>query len=140
CLQSASLVTSSLMKCASPPIARISASTLRPSTSRMSPSTTFARSFANSRASTAPMPRAAPLINATLPSSLIVSGPRDELRDLGHVGHPLEMADGVDEGGGLGRPEDRGGVAAEFLADLVPREGVGGRPLVRPRAQRVALA
>src|SRR5215831_8512336 len=73
CCQSASLVTSRRTKTASPPAARMSASTLRPSASRTSPSTTLAPSLANRRASTAPMPRAPPLIKATFPANRIAS-------------------------------------------------------------------
>src|SRR5262245_10855682 len=58
---------------ACPPAPTTSCSTCLPSASRTSPITTFAPSFANSRASTAPIPRAPPLISATLPASLIPS-------------------------------------------------------------------
>src|SRR5262249_15066892 len=51
----------------------MSASTCRPSASRTSPSTTLAPSWANRRASTAPMPRAPPLIKATFPANRITS-------------------------------------------------------------------
>src|SRR5215468_2430069 len=73
CCQSASRVTSRRTNTASPPAARMSASTFRPSASRMSPMTTFAPSWANRHASTAPIPRAAPLINATLPANRIAT-------------------------------------------------------------------
>ena len=68
--QLASLVTSSGTKRHCPPLSFISASTLRPSSSRTSPIPTFAPSRAKRRASSAPMPLAPPLMNATLPSSL----------------------------------------------------------------------
>src|SRR5215831_18717778 len=68
--QSASLVTSRCTYVASPPCCRIASSTCFPASSRRSPSTTFAPSRAKSWASTAPWPRAPPLISATFPSSL----------------------------------------------------------------------
>src|SRR5262245_52455704 len=71
--QSLSLVTSSLTNTASPPLAPIPAATAAPSASRMSPMTIRAPSCAKSRASTAPIPRAPPLIRATLPASLIAA-------------------------------------------------------------------
>ena len=71
--QSDSLVTSRRAKAASPPFALMSASTPRPSASRTSPMTTCAPSRANINASAAPIPRAAPLINATLPASLMAT-------------------------------------------------------------------
>src|SRR6266545_7335789 len=58
---------------ASPPAARISASTRCPSSSRMSPKTTLAPSRTKSLASVAPCPRAPPLISATLPLSLPIA-------------------------------------------------------------------
>src|SRR5215510_3035012 len=69
--QSDSLVTSRRTNVASPPAARISSTVALPSASRTSPSTTFAPSFANRRPSSAPIPRAPPLISATFPSSLM---------------------------------------------------------------------
>ena len=69
-LQESSLVTSSFTNRASPPAERIRASVARPSSSRMSPSTTLAPSAANSSPSQAPIPLAPPLMNATLPWSL----------------------------------------------------------------------
>src|SRR6185369_5820783 len=69
CCQSASLVTSRCTYVASPPAARMVASTFWPSVSRMSPKTTLAPSRANVSASAAPCPRAPPLISATFPSS-----------------------------------------------------------------------
>src|SRR5713226_1050296 len=71
--QSASLVTSRCTYAASPPAARMEASTFLPSASRMSPKTTFAPSRANVSASAAPCPRAPPLISATFPSSFPIS-------------------------------------------------------------------
>src|SRR6266571_8126761 len=47
----------------------MSLTTRSPSSSRMSPSTTFAPSLTNARASASPCPRAAPEMSATLPSS-----------------------------------------------------------------------
>src|SRR5215510_8041655 len=73
--QSLSLVTSSLTNTASPPLAPIPAATAAPSASRMSPMTIRAPSCAKSRASTAPIPRAPPLMRATLPASLIAASP-----------------------------------------------------------------
>ena len=67
--QSASLVTSSRTKTQSPPASLISASVRRPSSSRISPMTTFAPSRASILASAAPMPLAPPLTSATLPST-----------------------------------------------------------------------
>src|SRR5215831_19404949 len=55
---------------ASPPDARMSASTCFPCASRTSPKTTLAPSRAHNFASAAPCPRAPPLMSATLPSSL----------------------------------------------------------------------
>src|SRR5882724_1167564 len=69
--QSFSRVTSSRTKAASPPLAATSASTARPSASSTSAMTTCAPSRANILASAAPMPRAAPLISATFPASLM---------------------------------------------------------------------
>ena len=68
--QESSLVTSSLTNRTSPPAARILASAARPCSSRTSPRATLAPSAAKSSASQAPIPLAAPLMNATLPSSL----------------------------------------------------------------------
>src|ERR687887_1790530 len=68
--QSTSLVTSRCTYVASPPCCRIASSTCLPASSRRSPTTTFAPSRAKSWASTAPWPRAPPLISATFPSSL----------------------------------------------------------------------
>ena len=68
--QSASLVTLRCTYIASPPAARISASTLWPSSSKTSPKTTVAPSRQNSLASVSPWPLAPPLISATFPSSL----------------------------------------------------------------------
>src|SRR4030095_2843367 len=73
--QPASLVTSSRVKTASPPLARTSASTARPSASRTSPIITRAPSRATRRASAAPLPSDPPLMSATLPSSLISPPP-----------------------------------------------------------------
>src|SRR6266849_4848392 len=67
--QSASRVTFRCTYVALPPEALISASTFLSSSLRMSPSTTAAPSRTNIRPSTAPCPRAPPLISATLPSS-----------------------------------------------------------------------
>ena len=67
--QSVSLVTSRCTYTASPPRARMAASTFLPSSSRMSPKTTRAPSLTKVSASAAPCPRAPPLISATLPSS-----------------------------------------------------------------------
>ena len=69
CSQSASRVTSMGTNTASPPLPRMSASTWRPSSSSTSAMMTLAPSRANSRASSAPMPPPAPLINATLPAN-----------------------------------------------------------------------
>ena len=71
--QSSSLVTSSLIKDASPPPSRICAATAFPSGSSMSAITTFAPSFTNNSASVAPCPLEPPEISATLPSSLMLS-------------------------------------------------------------------
>ena len=68
--QSSSFVTSRCTYTASRPM---DASTFLPSSSRMSPKTTFAPSLTNVSASAAPWPRAPPLINATLPSSLAIN-------------------------------------------------------------------
>src|SRR5437870_10146966 len=57
------------MYVALPPLAVISRATFLPSSSRTSPSTTAAPSRENMRPSTAPWPRAPPLISATFPSS-----------------------------------------------------------------------
>ena len=70
-------VTSRWTYSACPPISFISASTLRPSSSSTSPNATFAPSRANSRASAAPIPRAPPLTNATLPASLMCQPPSE---------------------------------------------------------------
>ena len=67
-----SFVTSKWRYRASPPRSLISASTWRPSASRTSPMTTLAPSWEKRRASSAPMPLAPPLMNATFPSSLML--------------------------------------------------------------------
>ena len=69
--QDSSLATSRWTKIASPPDLQISRATSRPNSSRKSPRTTFAPSWAKIRPSAAPIPRAPPLINATLSFSLI---------------------------------------------------------------------
>ena len=69
--QSSSLLTSSFTKRARPPASFTSASILRPSSTSTSPMTTLAPSLAKSLASAAPIPRAPPLMIATLPPSLI---------------------------------------------------------------------
>ncbi len=71
--QSSSLVTSVRTNRASPPAAVISAARRVPSSSRRSAMTTLAPSRANNRASSAPMPCAAPLMMATLPATRILS-------------------------------------------------------------------
>src|SRR3989440_3185187 len=69
--QSASLVTSSFTNRAWPPAPAIFSATWRPSTSRTSPTTTFAPSRAKIVASLRPMPLAPPVMSATFPASLI---------------------------------------------------------------------
>src|SRR3954470_13475781 len=73
---SPSMVTSARRKCASPPSLRIAATVRSPSSSLMSATTTPAPSRANSWDVTAPMPVAAPVMIAFLPSScmLFLSG------------------------------------------------------------------
>src|SRR5262249_14901592 len=68
--QSACAVTFRWPSAPRPPEARIPASPFLPSSSSPSPTTTAAPSWTNSCASTAPCPRAPPLISATLPASL----------------------------------------------------------------------
>ena len=79
---SSSLVTSSLTNTASPPDSRIWRAVISPSSSSMSAITTLAPSRAKSHAATPPKPIsfprtpfAAPVIIATLPSSLIALQP-----------------------------------------------------------------
>src|SRR5437762_708831 len=69
--QSASLVTSSFTNRAWPPAPAIFSVTWRPSTSRTSPTTTFAPSRAKIVASLRPIPLAPPVMSATFPASLI---------------------------------------------------------------------
>ena len=73
--QSASRVTFRWTYVARPPEARMSDSTFLPSSSSTSPNTTAAPSCVNNCASTAPCPRAPPLIRATLPASLPMTVP-----------------------------------------------------------------
>ena len=73
--QLSSLVTSFCTNKARPPASAICDSTFLPSSSFMSATTTLAPSLPKSRASSAPMPRAAPVIIATLFSSRISPPP-----------------------------------------------------------------
>src|SRR5205085_2908012 len=63
--------TSRCVKTTAWPLAVSASASVLPSASRMSPITTEAPSWAKSRASAAPIPRAPPLISATFPASLI---------------------------------------------------------------------
>src|SRR5713101_1078093 len=110
-LQSASLVTSSRTKRASPPEAPIAPTTCCPSTSSRSATTTFAPSLANSAASLAPMPCAPPVISATFPSSLIPS--------LLSAGGPKPPSDRNTSGRRAAHPAmSRGSHVSEKLAHL----------------------
>src|SRR6185295_19909384 len=93
CCQSASLVTSRCTYVASPPAARMVASTFWPSVSRISPKTTWAPSRAKVSASAAPCPRAPPLISATFPSSFPMA--RDHTLELRLPG---DLSDDADAG------------------------------------------
>src|SRR5436190_5497071 len=74
-VHSASLVTSWWWNVAADPM---SAAVCLPSSSRTSVMITCAPSSANNRASAAPCPRAPPVISATLPSSLPMTGKLEE--------------------------------------------------------------
>ena len=70
---SVSLETSAWTYAACPPVSRIPAATAAPASSATSVSTTCAPSAANSCEATMPIPLAAPVMSATLPSSRPIS-------------------------------------------------------------------
>ena len=79
-LRSLSLVTSVRMKWAWPPLSRMPAAVCSPWSSLMSATTTAAPSWAISAAVTAPMPAAAPVTMALLPSNNIANPLRSDRR------------------------------------------------------------
>src|SRR5215471_1372360 len=123
-----SLATSRCTKWPAPP--RLSATCL-PSASSTSATTTFAPSRAKIVAVLCPMPLAAPVINATLPSSLMSSSSRQERARLARPPVPAPTAatrarsecrlrggrrDGLDDAVIAGAPaQDRGEPVADLL-------------------------
>src|SRR5580704_8785807 len=74
-LHSSSRVTSRRVYIASPPELSIARTVSRPRSSSTSPTATLAPALAISRAVSAPIPRAAPEISATLPSRRFIAAP-----------------------------------------------------------------
>src|SRR5438270_2401511 len=78
-VQSSSRVTSRRVYIASPPALSIARTVSRPRSSSTSPTATFAPASAIRRAVSAPIPRAAPEISATLPSRRFITAPRTSI-------------------------------------------------------------